>query len=454
MMDGHGSFVDDLFDDFDDLLMNIGNDINVNSQVMRHAEPMSEREIEDERRKHIPKSSISQCKWAQNVFNDWIKERNQSILSSGSSKLMYLSETSNDGHEKLELISKEKLSNSLRFFFHEVRKRSGDLYPANSLRLLFFGIQRFLHLERGVDWRMMTESAFLDCRNALDAAMKNATKLGISLRKKVAASISIETENSLWERNLLGSDCPKKLNRTLIYLISKNCGLRGGQELRGLKWGEGAQLTLKKLPDGTEVLQYNEDLSKTNRGGLHAHHIEPKSVTVYATEKEERCLIKLYKKFTELRPLKDTSGAFFLQAHPKYTPTAWYLNVPLGHNTLSNTIRNLMDAAGEDTANYSNQSGRRTAVTRLLSASCPKDITKKITGHRSDCVLAYNEVSEKSLKMASKILTNSSSEMITFKVKESTEQNNKETIEIVPPSTKKMKVDIDGSTNKISITFE
>lgn len=442
-------FIDDLNDDFDyNLLLNTSNDasFNVSSSVMRHAEPMTEEEIEAERRKSIPKSSISQCKWAQNVFNDWIKERNQTILKSGSHKLMYLSETSTDGHEKLELISKEKLSESLRFFFHEVRKKSGDFYPANTLRLLFFGIQRFLHLERGVDWHLMTDSAFLDCKNALDAAMKNTTKMGISLRKKVAASISVETENSLWERNLLGSDCPKKLNRTLIYLISKNCGLRGGQELRRLKWGEGSQLTLKRMSDGTEVLLYNEDISKTNKGGLRDHHIEPKSVTVYPSEKEERCLVKLYKKFAELRPVKDTTGAFFLQAHPKHTHSVWYLNVPLGHNTLSSAIRNLMDAAGEDTANYSNQSGRRTTVTRLLNASCSKDITKKISGHRSDCVLTYNEVSEGSLKLASNILTSSSTETTTV-----LETNPKE---IVAPPNKKMKVEIDAINNKITVTFE
>lgn len=362
---------------------------------------------------------------------------------------MYLSETSNDGQEKLELISKEKLSDSLRFFFHEVRKKNGDLYPPNSLRLLFFGIQRFLNLERGLDWHLMTDSVFRDCRNSLDAAMKNATKMGLSMRKKIASSISVETENSLWEKNLLGCDCPKKLNRTLIYLISKNCGLRGGQELRGLKWGEGSQLTLKTMPDGTEVLQYNEDFSKTNKGGLHDHHIEPKSVTVYPSEKRDRCLVILFKKFAELRPKRDTSGAFFLQPLPKYTHTTWYLNSPLGHNTLSSAIRNLMDAAGEDTAHYSNQSGRRTTVTRLMNASCPKQITKKITGHRSDCVLTYNEVSEESLKMASNILTNG---MINFK--ESTEQACNQAIEITPQTNKKMKVEIDGNTNKITVIFE
>lgn len=89
----------------------------------RHSTPMTEDEIELERRKQIPKSTINQNQWANNVFNDWIKERNAAILNSASSQLMYLSEESEDGHEKLKLICKEKLADCLRFFFHEVRKK-------------------------------------------------------------------------------------------------------------------------------------------------------------------------------------------------------------------------------------------------------------------------------------------------------------------------------------------
>ena len=162
-----------------------------------------------------------------------------------------LSEESSDGHEKLDCISKEKLSDALRFFFHEVRKQNGDRYPGETLRQLFFGIQRYIRFERRLDWQLMTDPLFLDCRDALDTAMKIYTSKGLSLNRKIPAPISSELEEELWGKKLLGSDCPKKLTRTLLYLISINCGLRGGQELRQLKWGEGSQLTLQKLPDGT-----------------------------------------------------------------------------------------------------------------------------------------------------------------------------------------------------------
>ena len=158
----------------------------------------------------------------------------------------------------------------------------------------------------------MTDPIFLDCRNALDAAMKSATENGLSLNRKIAAPIPHSPENNLWKKGILGRSNPAKLARTLIYLISVNCGLRGGQELRRLKWGQGAQLTLKKLHDGTEVLHYMEDVSKTNRGGLRDHYVRPKCLNVYPAEEKDKCVVELFKLYSQLLPANDTSGAFFL----------------------------------------------------------------------------------------------------------------------------------------------
>lgn len=417
---------------------------NVNS---RHSTPMTEDEIEKERRKQIPKGTIYQNQWAKNVFDHWVRERNTSILNSESSQLMYLSEETSDGHEKLDCISKEKLSDALRFFFHEVRKQNGDRYPGETLRQLFFGIQRYIRFERRLDWQLMTDPLFLNCRDALDTAMKISTSKGLSLNRKIAAPISSELEEELWGKKLLGSDCPKKLTRTLLYLISINCGLRGGQELRQLKWGEGSQLTLQKLPDGTEVLNYKEDISKTNKGGLRDHHIEPKCFNIYPAKVEERCLVQLFKRFAHLRPSNDTSGAFFLQAHPKFSEKIWYLNSPIGHNTLKAMIKNLMDAAGEDSAHYSNHSGRRSAVCRIIEATGSKEIAKKITGHRSDCINGYNVIPEKTMKMTSEILTNSTATNIQITKVDENE------LAISTPNNKIMDVEIDGEKNKIMISF-
>ena len=84
-------------------------------------------------------------------------------------------------------------------------------------------------------------------------------------------------------------------------------------------------------------------------------------------------------------------------------PQVWFLNSPIGHNTLTSMIRNLMESAGEDSAHYNNHSGRRTAVCRIMDATGNKEIAKKITRHRSDCVTAYYEIPEKTMKLTPQI---------------------------------------------------
>lgn len=426
--------------------------LNQKCQPKRHSPPMNKEQIEQERERQIPSSTKSHNHWAQNLFDDWMKQRNEKLLTSEASEtenLLFLSEVSSDGHEKLESISKEKLASCLPYFFHEIRKQNSDLYPGETLRQLFYSIQRFIRQRRRLDWELVKDPLFLNTRDALDAAMKKSTEMGLSLKKKIASPISNELEDKLWSSGLLGSNTPKTLIRTLVWLITKNCGLRGGNELRRLKWGEGSQLTVTHVEDGTEVLRYNEDISKTFKGGFREHHVQPKEVTVFPSTNKERCLIQLHKKFIKLRPRNDSTGAYFLQCHPKYSNSQWYLNSPMGHNTLGGMIRNLMDAAGADNCHYSNQSGRRTAVTQIYNATGSKTLAKKISGHRSDCVMAYNEIPERSLKLASNILTNS----ITTKTTTTATMEN-EAIQIHGPKNKHMKVEIDGEQNKIMISFE
>lgn len=97
---------------------------------------------------------MNQNYWARKVFDDWLKERNTTILENGSEDLMFLSDRSSDGHEKLEFISKVTLNLALKFFFHEVRKKNGDVYPGETLRLLLCGIQRYIRSERKLDWKV------------------------------------------------------------------------------------------------------------------------------------------------------------------------------------------------------------------------------------------------------------------------------------------------------------
>ena len=328
----------------------------------RHAQPITDTDVSDNIMKQIPKSTLNSANWAQKTFDDWLGERNRKILEAGSSELMYLSE---EGFATLGTMSKGSLNSALQKFVFEVRKVNGDRYPSETLRSLVCGIGSWLQRVEKKQWRLFSDPDFADARTALDAAMKVTGELNVNQPKKRASPITEQQEESLWERGYLGIDNPKKLNRTLIYLLAIHLGLRGGKEIRELTVGPESELQLRKIDD-QEVLEYNEKVSKTKRCGLKDRNVDPKRVKIYPITDRSRCTVQIYKTMIEKRPQNCVTTALFLQSHSHYSNVRWYLSSPMGHNTLDMTFRTIMEAAGEDDRHYSNQSGRRTTVTRII----------------------------------------------------------------------------------------
>jgi hypothetical protein len=69
-----------------------------------------------------------------------------------------------------------------------------------------------------------------------------------------------------------------------------------------------SQLSLGIDEEGKEYLEYNEDVSKTNNGGLAQVRLQRKTVRAYANlGQPERCPDKLYKEYISHFP-KDVPG--------------------------------------------------------------------------------------------------------------------------------------------------
>ena len=71
--------------------------------------------------------------------------------------------------------------------------------------------------------------------------------------------ISEDTEEKLWEENVLGDDTPAKLVDTLVFCFGLNFALRSGQEHRDMHPDMLQQVT---PPDATAYLIYTESGSK------------------------------------------------------------------------------------------------------------------------------------------------------------------------------------------------
>ena len=76
-----------------------------------------------------------------------------------------------------------------------------------------------------------------------------------------------------------------------------NFAPRAGQEHRNLRM-KNFQLSVGIDDDRKHYLEYKEDVSKTNSGGLAHNHLKRKTVRAYeSNDQPERCPVRLYKEY-------------------------------------------------------------------------------------------------------------------------------------------------------------
>ena len=92
--------------------------------------------------------------------------------------------------------------------------------------------------------------------------MKERSAAGIGVESKRAEVISLEEENRLWAKNILGEDSGTQLVETLVYLFGLHFALRGGKEHRRLRCVN-PRIVLKYDDKGKKYLEYTEGISKT-----------------------------------------------------------------------------------------------------------------------------------------------------------------------------------------------
>ena len=106
-----------------------------------------------------------------------------------------------------------------------------------------------------------------------------------------------------------------------------------------------------------------------------------KEVCHYANvENPGRCFVRLFKKYVSLCP--SSAKAFYVQPLSKPSPTCWYSSNPLGHYTISKTMKRLCDYVGIE-GFITNYSLHATAATRLYESGVNEQLIMERTGHRS-----------------------------------------------------------------------
>ncbi|XP_070548200.1 transcriptional regulator QRICH1-like [Ptychodera flava] len=233
--------------------------------------------------------------------------------------------------------------------------------------------------------------------------MKMRAKSGIGIHRRQAQIISVDEENVLWDRKLLGDHTPQSLLDSQIYLFGLHFALRGGIEHRNLRH-KNSQIQLKIDISGKKYLEYREDVSKSNQGGLSSRKIRQKVTRAYENaHNPERCIVRLYERYNNLCPPNRPDDGYYLYPLAKPTATCWYSLKKLGHNALHGTIARLCKEA--DIPGFrTNHSLRATAATRLYDADIDEQLICEKTGHRSDAVRHYKRTSDEQQEKVSRIL--------------------------------------------------
>ena len=115
-------------------------------------------------------------------------------------------------------MTNDELNYALSRFVREIKKQSGEEFPGKTLRELTLAIQMSLE-KNGKVVKLLCDPAFSELKNTLDNMMKKRAKQGIGMKIKQAQEITLEEEETLWQKGILGSDTPKQLLRTLFYLV-------------------------------------------------------------------------------------------------------------------------------------------------------------------------------------------------------------------------------------------
>ena len=124
-----------------------------------------------------------------------------------------------------------------------------------------------MHTSGCVEVNLFEQARFHNFRTVLDSEMKRLNSTGQYIHKKQAEPITVEDENRLWHLGLLGDTSPSILLHTLVYMVGLYFALRSGSEHRRLRYSP-AQIQLIEKPGLRAYLSYQEDISKTNQGGL------------------------------------------------------------------------------------------------------------------------------------------------------------------------------------------
>ena len=224
----------------------------------RFAAPATREDVARATKAAIPIKTQKDTDWCVSIWNQWCDERPSNSTSDGFSVKL-----ESDSSTLASAVS--VLPQWLPLFTLEARKQNGDPYPPETLYHIICGIFRFVRLNGSPQVDFFHDKEFAECRSVLDSEMKRLKSQGVGSKKRKAEPLTVEDEEFLWEKGILGDHSPQALLNAVFFQNSVNFALRSGSEHRALRY-DNCQITVVEVPGQRAYLQYIKDISKNNPG--------------------------------------------------------------------------------------------------------------------------------------------------------------------------------------------
>ena len=190
------------------------------SSSSRFNELKTDSDLEEAKASSIPENTRKNTSWAVNVWKAWSAHRRKTCSSVTEWPI------------HLFIAQPQDLDYWLSKFVLEAKKESGEPYPPDTLYGICAGLLRYIR-ERRPEINIFKDYQYTGFRKTLDGEMKRLRSAGIDMKKRQAELISVEEEDTLWQKGVLGEHDPQTLLDTMLFL----CGIHFALAQRsGTSW--------------------------------------------------------------------------------------------------------------------------------------------------------------------------------------------------------------------------
>ena len=298
-------------------------------------------------------------------------------IAYGVGRLRKYAEFAGTTFEAVEAMSAEELDQFLSRFYAGLRKADGTLYTKKSMQGIKYGLHRHFKTARDID--IMKSDKFPKSNEAYKAFMVKLKQAGKGSVKHKKA-ISKEDMAKIFSSDALDITTPLGLQNKVFMDLMIYFANRGRENLRDMK---AEDFVVQTNEQNLRYITHRDMLTKSRR----EDDDEEWSGFMYEIPGSPRCPVTTFLAYQSvLNPSLDCLWQRPKDAAPAEGP--WYMNAPLGVNTLGNKMKDISEAAG-CSKKYTNHCLRATTVTVLDRAGFVNRDIMSVTGHRSESSLKH-----------------------------------------------------------------